>query len=98
MNILFLTADFSVRTSGGIGTYLHNVGNTLARAGHDVHLASPVIVPRPDAAYRLHKVDGCAPHPLRRLELAEHFLCAARRLGEEARIEVIEATDWGLEG
>jgi glycogen synthase len=98
MNIFFLTVNYSLRTSGGIGTYIHTLANGLVLAGHDVTVLSPVIVEREHASYNVCKVPNDVNTSKRRTELSKIFSQKLFRIGRESTIDIVEATDWGMEG
>lgn len=99
MHLALLTSDFSVRSSGGIGTYVHTIANGLALRGHRVTVMSPRVGNRGDAGYQVLLV----PSPDeasddRRPSLARCFRDALIALHETEPIDVAEVTDFGLEG
>ncbi len=97
MNIIFLTVNYSLRTSGGIGSYIHTTANGLARAGHSVTVVSPVITERVDGLYSLCRIEPEVEASRRRLELSKIFYSKLVELNEIKPIDVVEATDWGME-
>ncbi len=97
MNIIFLTTNYSLRTSGGIGSYIHTTGNWLVRAGHNVTVVSPVITKRYNGLYSLCRVESEVVASRRRLELSKIFYSKLIELNNEEPIDIVEATDWGME-
>ncbi len=97
MNIIFLTTNYSLQTSGGIGSYIHTTGNGLVRAGHKVTVVSPVITERNGGLYSLCKIRSEVNALRRRLELSKIFYSKLLELNDDNPIDVVEATDWGME-
>jgi len=97
MNIVFIVSDYSGK-AGGIRTYVHTVANALSGLGHHVTVMSPVLTPPPGARYALSPVTPEAPPTARRIALSYEFARALRVLNRARRIDVVEATDWGMEG
>lgn len=98
MKIVFLTVNYSLITSGGIGSYLHTAANGLVSYGHDVTVMSPVIVGREDALYSVCKIESNVDASTRRIALSKIFTHELLRLNDKTAINIVEATDWGMEG
>lgn len=98
MHVVLLTIDFSRRGSGGIGSYVHTLATGLVRRGHHVTVASPNPTGRSAANYDVLTVPVAVSRAGRRPEAARCFLDAVLKLHARRGIDVIEATDYGLEG
>ncbi|MBF8278270.1 MAG: hypothetical protein HW390_3343 [Candidatus Brocadiaceae bacterium] len=86
MKIVFLTVNYSLITSGGIGSYLHTAANGLVSCGHDVTVMSPVIVEREDALYSVCKIESDVDASTRRIELSKIFTEDLLRLNDKTPI------------
>jgi glycosyltransferase involved in cell wall biosynthesis len=98
MRIAFLTVDFGRRTSGGIGTYLDTLATALSHAGHEVFVITPHPGSRDARPYEVVHIQAVAASATRRLELAERFLECLSELHGRSPLDIVEATDWGVEG
>jgi glycogen synthase len=98
-HIVFLAVDFSLRSSGGIGTYLETMAAGLAARGHRVTVVVPQGHGRESRTIRIVEIDAKdIAYEQRRLELSKRFALALDVIHKESPINVVEATDYGLEG
>jgi glycogen(starch) synthase len=98
MRIVFLTTDLSLRSGGGIGTYVDTLACALGRAGHDIIVVTPNHSGRVPRNYRIISLPPMPASHDRRLRLAENFAAVVRDLCAVQSVDLVEATDWGLEG
>lgn len=98
MHVVLLTIDFSARGSGGIGTYLSTLASGLTANGHDVTIVSPTIATRAGATYDIVKIEPSVNRERRRLDLAKAFHDAVLDIHRRRPVDVVEATDYGIEG
>ena len=95
LRIAFLVYDFSSPHSGGIATYVHNIGKSLAFDGHQVEVFTGRGKSDLDLPYKVTTLTGPRDN-LGRLELSRRFADALYHRKNE--FDLVEATDWGMEG
>jgi len=97
LRILYLVADYGSVNAGGIATYVHSIASLLAADGHQVEVLSPHVArfDPPRVPYRITKLEGGSQRT-NRLALSHRFAEAVEARADS--IDIVEATDWGMEG
>jgi len=98
VRIAYLTLMHEPRFAGGIGSYIHTVANSLSERGHEVWVFSTSRSAAEDANYHFISVDGDSDNKRRRLNASERFLKCVSVIHNQRPFDIIESTDWGLEG
>jgi glycosyltransferase involved in cell wall biosynthesis len=98
VHVVILTIDFSRRAGGGISTYVRTLASGLAGRGHHVTVVSPTVATPSGAAYDVVRLDARVRRERRRPELAEAFRDVVLAIHRRRPVDVVEATDYGLEG
>jgi glycogen synthase len=97
LSVAYLIADFGSVNSGGISTYVHSIARYLASEGHRVEVItgrSPREVPNA-LPYTITEL-SCEGRGVGRLDLSLAF--AESLAGRSDQFDLVEATDWGMEG
>lgn len=98
MRIVFLATDIARRSAGGIGTYVTVAAAALSRAGHEVTVLTANPGDQEPRGYQIVPIRPLHASHARRLRLAEEFAKIVRQMNMMRHIDVVEATDWGIEG
>jgi glycosyltransferase involved in cell wall biosynthesis len=85
-------------TSGGIGTYVDIVARELSKRGHEIYVLSPVIFNNEDCQYKTYKIEAELDSKSRRLDMSKAFYKCLKEIDHNSPLDIIEATDWGMEG
>ncbi|HWD25200.1 MAG TPA: glycosyltransferase family 4 protein [Acidimicrobiales bacterium] len=97
MHIVFLTVDFNRRTAGGIATYLDTVAAGLTARGHRATIVTTTIPQGDPPPYFVVGLGVAVDRDRRRFDLARHFRDAIVSIHTQHPIDIVEATDYGLE-